>query len=1390
MRCHFSLLVILLLGALGPFQAAAQAPNSAWVYPSATGNLLYQLDERGQRITDFSHCGYRGGTVPLPNVTALIPQSRWVYVSPADGDDRTRIQAAINTVSAKTPDANGWRGVVYLNAGEYQLARTLTINASGVVLKGAGNNATTGTRLRATDPRRYTVISMSGSGGASTVSGTTRALTQTLVPAGARTFQVSSAAGYAIGHTVIVRRPSPANWIADIDMDQLAEPWTEGSKTLGFNRTITHIDGNWITVDAPLPQTFEAKYGGGEIYRYTWSGIEQSGIEDIYGISDYAHSTDENHAWTFIDIVRAQHVWVRNITAQHFGYSAVYVLRNDVKWLTVADSQCLDPISEISGSRRYSFNLEDGECTLFVNNYARKGRHDFVFGSQVPGPNAFVHCTADTAYDDTGPHHKWSVGGLFDLVTVNGNSINVQNRGNLGSGHGWAGAYYTVWNSKAEAFRVRNPPTARNWLVGSIGNIGNSWVPVGADPDGTYDSSGPAGKGVYPRSLYYGQLQQRMKWPDSVFREVWLGDVDQHSSTGGTGETVNCDPTWLAAMEAISALPASAKFDYLTGNRYTACTLDFSLAPGDTVVAASLTLSLRGIDGADNDNILLDSTSSPQSFTSLGWTPIAANGSSVRTMEVSPALLADGRLNLGLGDDVSVDFAVLHLQVQKAQPATSTVTLTPAADAMVRGGDFADTNYGTSLSLETKGIDTGTSHRQAYLRWDLTGVSGKIVQAKVRLAGTSASQPGNENFASFVSNDTWGETALTFNNKPTSGKLFAQWLPITGQAVEFDVTPQVVATLLSDQKLSLRIAATDNQGDSGNVSYASSENATIANRPQLILTLGNAAPTLSEVPNQAVDVNTATTALPLVIGDDITAAAALTVSGTSSNPALLPNANIVFGGSGANRTVTLTPAPDQTGNATITLNVSDGTFTTSTTFVLTVGGIRVVASASRGITTQTGTTNTLTNFTVAPGNHRKLVLAASWENGSVSISATWNGTQHFTVAANSGGGRNAAILYLDNPTPGTGNIVVTFGGNTGSRVGVVSLTGVAGGVSATATATGTSGSLTTLVDQSWVMGVYTTNITDGAIPSMTGPFTTNLYNGDSSSSAGHAGHKIVENAGSATYSWAVSAPAADNNALAAFVPMTAAPLLLATTPTTDATNVPVDANLVAAFSETIMAGTGTISLWRLGGTEPVEIFDVASSTRLTFSGQTLTIDPAANLAPGRQYHLLLDSGAIIDTSGGDAFTGISDPTAWSFTTAGTPVDTYADWIANPDFDLEPEDQDFRYDSDGDGIPNGVEGWFGTSPAAPNAGLTQISKTGSVFRFQHPVADPALSDVTGSYEWSLDLSTWHPDTTATVGDTTVTPSVTTASGTTTVLVDTTSSITPPATLFLRAVATQE
>jgi Ca2+-binding RTX toxin-like protein len=75
----------------------------------------------------------------------------------------------------------------------------------------------------------------------------------------------------------------------------------------------------------------------------------------------------------------------------------------------------------------------------------------------------------------------------------------------------------------------------------------------------------------------------------------------------------------------------------------------------------------------------------------------------------------------------------------------------------------------------------------------------------------------------------------------------------------------------------------------------------------------------------------------LTVGDVESPADTLTLGGTSSNTALVPNANIVFGGSGSNRTIKITVASKQTGTATITVIVSDGQATGAVTITVIVG---------------------------------------------------------------------------------------------------------------------------------------------------------------------------------------------------------------------------------------------------------------------------------------------------------------------------------------------------------------------------------------------------------------------------------------------------------------------
>src|SRR5439155_428369 len=101
----------------------------------------------------------------------------------------------------------------------------------------------------------------------------------------------------------------------------------------------------------------------------------------------------------------------------------------------------------------------------------------------------------------------------------------------------------------------------------------------------------------------------------------------------------------------------------------------------------------------------------------------------------------------------------------------------------------------------------------------------------------------------------------------------------------------------------------------------------------------NDPPTISAIADQITDEDTPLGPLTFSIGDVETAATDLTLSGSSSNPLLVPDANIIFDGSASNRTVTILPATNQFGTATITISVSDGQIDVSTTFNLTINPV-------------------------------------------------------------------------------------------------------------------------------------------------------------------------------------------------------------------------------------------------------------------------------------------------------------------------------------------------------------------------------------------------------------------------------------------------------------------
>jgi hypothetical protein len=100
---------------------------------------------------------------------------------------------------------------------------------------------------------------------------------------------------------------------------------------------------------------------------------------------------------------------------------------------------------------------------------------------------------------------------------------------------------------------------------------------------------------------------------------------------------------------------------------------------------------------------------------------------------------------------------------------------------------------------------------------------------------------------------------------------------------------------------------------------------------------GNTAPFLSVIADRVLQHNQSTGEIPFTIGDAETPAGALLVSAVSSDPMLLPLANIHLGGAGSNRTVTVVAPSAGCGEVIVTLTVSDGVNSARTSFKVAIG---------------------------------------------------------------------------------------------------------------------------------------------------------------------------------------------------------------------------------------------------------------------------------------------------------------------------------------------------------------------------------------------------------------------------------------------------------------------
>jgi len=472
---------------LGACVLHAQAPFSEWAFGAADHRLHYRFDPRGNSVMDFSGAGYRGGGIKLP--TPAIAQ-RLVSTS---GDNTARIQAALDKAT----------GAVVLAAGEYEIAGTLRITRSGVVLRGEK-----GASIRLTG-KAHRFLEIHGEG-TWREEGPAAPILDSYVPAGAGTFRVRDASGFHPGDRVLVLRPVTPEWIHFMGMDTLVREiqpraWIRSGSVIRTDRVVESVDGDRITLDVPLSDALDSKFTAASLVRYSFPGrITEVGVEGLRIAALFEGIPVTEPQYTALRMDAVEDGWARDLEIQETQNGIV--IAPGAKRLTLTNVRIAHSAVHSGAEPPGDFTLEGTQILLDRCSTAGEGTWPVVTQSQATGPLVVLNFTADQG--GVAAHQPWATGLLVDGGkggTERRPGVEFSDCSNGGSGHCWRTGWAVAWNVSSPFLLVQQPPGTMNWCIGCIG----APVTIGRTPNGIFDSPG---KMVHPSSLYLQQLRDRLGW--------------------------------------------------------------------------------------------------------------------------------------------------------------------------------------------------------------------------------------------------------------------------------------------------------------------------------------------------------------------------------------------------------------------------------------------------------------------------------------------------------------------------------------------------------------------------------------------------------------------------------------------------------------------------------------------------------------------------------------------------------------------------------------------------------------------------------------------------------------------------------------------------------------
>jgi hypothetical protein len=383
------------------------------------------------------------------------------------------------------------------------------------------------------------------------------------------------------------------------------QTWIPAGTKINTDRKIVAINGNTITLNAPLTDSFDPAFLGnppGTISKYTFPGrITQVGVEHLQILAPVGTTV-----YNAVSMSAVKDGWVSDVVGQETQNA--FNISNTSKRITFDHV-----INNVTTTQTRSAGTADFDVTgteVLVNWCQSNGTGDWpiLTAAEGTGPIVILNFFA-TQKAGVSPHQRWTTGILADSDSLPNappgtQGIAFRNRGTAGSGQGWTTGWSVAWNVITPFLLVPEAPGTDNWCIGCVGTETTS-----SDPNGIFDSLGTL---VTPDSLYLEQLRERLG--NQALANIGDEPYDISASPSSGSVSAGSSTSFTVAYTAkVYTLTDSGSGGVFPGNPFNGTTT-FSVSGLPSGAGASFSSSTLSASGSTTMNVTTSSSTPSGTF--------------------------------------------------------------------------------------------------------------------------------------------------------------------------------------------------------------------------------------------------------------------------------------------------------------------------------------------------------------------------------------------------------------------------------------------------------------------------------------------------------------------------------------------------------------------------------------------------------------------------------------------------------------------------------------------------------------------------------------------------------------------------------------------------------